>query len=96
MRPDRPAEREAVGRRRARRRRGAVGDLERGVRRHRRAPALGAVHAGQGKSRAARGLNLRVYRVQGALLPARAGYCMPSIAKMRNFAYLSPIFLFSL
>ena len=48
LRPDRPAERTAVGRRRARGRRGAFGDLERGVRRDRRAAALGAFHAGQG------------------------------------------------
>ena len=48
-RPDRPAERAAVGRRRAGSGGGAVGDLERGVRRHRRAAALGAVHAGQGE-----------------------------------------------
>ena len=48
-RPDRPAERAPVGRRRARGRGGAVGDLERGVRRDRRAAALGALHAGQGE-----------------------------------------------
>ena len=42
-RADRPADRKAVGRRRARRRGGAVGDLERGVRRDRRAAALDAL-----------------------------------------------------
>jgi hypothetical protein len=47
LRSSRSAERTAVGRRRARGRRGALGHLERGVRRNRCAAALGAFHAGR-------------------------------------------------
>ena len=51
---DRSAGGKALGRRRAVGGRGAVGDLERGVRCDRRAAALGAVHARQGQKGAAR------------------------------------------
>ena len=58
-RPDRPAGRKALGRRRAVGGGGAVGDLERGVRCDRRAASFGAVHAGEGQGGvAARRLSL--------------------------------------
>ena len=58
-RPDRPADRKAVGRRRAVGGGSAVGDLECGVRCDRRAAAFGAVHAGEGQGGvAARRLSL--------------------------------------
>jgi hypothetical protein len=55
---------QALGRRRAVGGRGAVGDLERGVRCDRRAVALGALYARQGQKRIARSLSrtLRIRR----------------------------------
>ena len=59
-RPDRPPEREAVGRGRADGRGRALGDRQRDLRCDRCAAALGAVHAGEGTGRAEDDVDCRV------------------------------------